>query len=152
MKKVLLCVSCVAALLVVSNMSVAQDAVSPACSTPVVVQGIALPLNHPGLGVNHREFRRITAVQGRIATRQMNIEARHAVPQLQFPFQPGAAGANGFAFADTPSVPNAVFQTGRFNSNSQRVTANNVPVFNVMSIVRGPQPLHPPYYAPVAAE
>jgi len=67
-------------------------------------------------------------------------------------FFPGAAGATGeveFAPAESYELPGGpVFQTGRRNNSSQRVTANNAPVINFLSLVRGPQPLHPPYYVP----
>jgi len=151
MKKILLLVSCCAVLLIMSNVSVAQEAAVPACPCQMVAApGVALPFNHPGLSVNSRELRRLTAVQGRIAARQMRLEARYAVPQIQYPFMP-AAGEGVFAGStEVPGFMSGVVQTGRRNNNTQRVASNNAPVINFMSLVRGPQPVYPPYYAPAA--
>jgi len=158
MKKLLLLASCFAVVLVLSNLSVAQEAPAAPCTCCVATPSITLPLNHPGLSVDPREIRRTVRLESRIAIRQLRIEQRHAVPQLQgYPYLPGpgfageAAGFGDatFAPADSYALPGGpIFQTGRWNSNTQRVTANNAPVINFLSLVRGPQPVYPPYYAP----
>jgi len=154
MKKMMLLVSCFAVALILSNVSVAQDAAAPVCPCPEI-QTLTVPINYPGLSLNPREIRRTVRLDGRIATRQMRIETRSAVPEAQFPFFPtrplsaGVAGDVEFAGSTgVPALDGPVVQTGRRNNSSQRVTSNNAPVINFLSLVRGPQPVHPPYYAP----
>jgi len=146
MKKFLLLVSCFAVALVLSHVSFAQEVVvADNCPCP----GVA-PLNHPGLNVSQRDVRRAVRLDARITARQDRLEFRHNLPQLQtYPYLPGDAGVAGTPGA--PAVEGAPFgyssgpiaQTGRWNNSTQRVTANNAPVINFMSIVRGT----PKYFA-----
>jgi len=143
MKKLSLLVSCFAVLLLLSNVSVAQE--PAACPCPMASNWAAspwvVPIVHPGLSINPREARRATRLDGRIAIRQMRLEYRHTMPAMQgFPFMPpagyavapeGTAG-DGFPFGFSSNVA----QTGRINNSMQRVSANNAPVINFMSVVR----------------
>ena len=162
MKKLLFFASCFALVLIMSKVSVAQavDPYSAPCTCCVATPSVTLPFNHPGLGLNSREVRRLARIENRFAIQQMRLENRYAVPQLQgYPYQtpppiagvvgaPGEEGAVAFAPAASYALPGGVFQTGRRNNNLQRVTANNAPVINFMSIVPSRQPYYPPYYHP----
>ena len=144
MKKFLLLVSCFAVVLILSNMSVADVVVADGCPCPAVTSSVALPWNHPGLNLNQRDVRRAVRLDARITTRQDRLEYRHNPPSLQaYPYLPGDAGVPGAAgvAASDANVPfgfssGPIAQTGKWNSNTQRVTAGNNPVINFMSIVR----------------
>ena len=139
MKKLSLLVSCFAVVLLLSNVSVAQEPV--ACPCPMAASSWAVspwvvPVTHPGLTINPREVRRMTRLEGRIAYRQMRLEYKYTMPTIQgFPFMPTAAletDAEGLPFGYSSNVA----QTGRINHSVQRVSANNSPVINFLSVVR----------------
>ena len=165
MKKVFFLVSCFAVVLILSKVSVAQEVVAcPAAPCPCVATGQtwmappwAVPYFHPGLSINPRDTRRMVRLEGRIATQQMRIQMRHAMPELQtYPFMPVGCptqlvdmsmddvGTKAFGYSSGP-----IAQTGRVNTSIQRVSANNTPVINFLSIGRGGgvirQPVVPVY-------
>jgi len=151
MKKLSLLVSSFAVVLFLSQVSVAQDTTAAPCPMASAwASQWAVPLTHPGLSVNPREVRRSVRLDGRIATRNMRMEYRNTIPEATFPYMPGpgvagAAGVAGDGFGDNAALDLAGFwagpnvQTGRWNSSTQRVTANNAPVINFLSVVRGGQ-------------
>jgi len=154
MKKMFVLVSCFAVVLIMSKVSVAQQAAfaepcpCPLAASPMAMPAMALPFIHPGLSIKPRDVRRATRLDARIAMRQARFEVRHAMPEVQgFPFMPAFVDAAPMVATMpaefSPEVvpfgysPGPIAQTGRINHSVQRVSANNTPVINFLSIVRG---------------
>ena len=144
MKKTAFLVSCFAVVLMLSNVSVAQEVPGP-CPTATSVWAASpwvVPIAHPGLSINPREVRRATRVDGRLALRTLRLELRHATPSFDgFPFMPPVGMeatvcpreiSDGTTFSFGP-----VAQTGRVNNSVHRVSANNATTVNFFSVVRG---------------
>jgi len=155
LKKFFIFVSCFAVLLVLSKVSIAQEVAVVPCNCPAAVAPFAMPFMHPHMhynaqqNINARDIRRTARLEGRMNIRQMQVQQRLGTA----PAFAGAPGAVGEMPAFTPgmyapdaasAVPGGFWagptvQTGRMNNSKQRVTANNVPVVNFMSVVRGGQ-------------
>ena len=146
MKKTAFLVSCFAVVLMLSNVSVAQEIPCPCpmATSAWAVSPWVVPVTHPGLSINPRDVRRATRLDARLALRTLRLELRHTMPTAQgFPFlpPPGYAlepvvclneGGSGTTFGIGP-----IAQTGRVNYSVQRVSANNSPTINFLSLVRG---------------
>ena len=169
MKKSLFLVSCFAVVLMLNNVSIAQEApcvesAAPCtCCESVAIPMISVPFNHPGLSINQRDVRRSMRLEGRITQRQMRLEAKlNPPPAPGFPFlpPPGVAVPHHGTPCDAPGyvepagvastsgfVPGTTIQSGRINASIQRHNAS-APVINFLSIIRpAPRFVEQPYPA-----
>ena len=142
MKKILLFVSCVAMLFIVSSAVTYADSGSAAVQEEVLVPVSSSTHDQRDVRRTLRLDNRLVARDSRLVARQTRLDARYAEPQ---PLHMSLAGLDsdgaGPVAADDASVPTTIVQTGRRNSNTQRVTSNNMPVLNFLSLTRNQQPL-----------
>jgi hypothetical protein len=137
MKKLFLLVSCFAVMLVLSNVSVAQDA---ATADHHPAPAVTLPLNYPGMtfGLNPREVRRAVRFDARMASRTARYDAKYAQPAL-----PYGAPAVADAVAVSPA-PVAMSQMGPARNVTMRSGPGAVGnVINFLSITRAPRVVVP---------
>ena len=166
MKKSLFLVSCFAVVLMLNNVSIAQEApcvdqvVPCPCAVEVAVPMVSFPYNHPGLSINPRDVRRAMRLEARLTQRHMRLDAKlNPQPAPGFPFLPppgfeplvvggGTCDAEPVGFASTAGfVPGTTIQSGRVNASIQRHNAGS-PVINFLSIIRPSTP-YPAYPMPV---
>jgi len=138
MKKLLLSVSCLAVVLILSNVSVAQEAAAGDCTCPKPApQLVTIPFNYPGMsfGMNPRDVRRAVRFDARTNARNARLEARFAQPDLPYASEGGAA----HAAAATPA-PVGMSQMGPAKYVSMRSGPGAVGnVINFLSVTRVPR-------------
>lgn len=136
MKKLLLSVSCVAVILILSNVSFAQET-ADACPCPAP-QSVTLPFNYPGMsfGMNPRDVRRAIRFDARQNARNARIEARFAQPELPYAASEGGAA---YAAAATPASA-SMSQMGPAKNVTMRSGPGAVGnVINFLSVTRVPR-------------
>jgi len=139
MKKLLLSVSCLAVVLILSNVSVAQEAAAGDCPCPAP-QLVTIPFNYPGMsfGMNPRDVRRAVRFEARTNARNARIEARFAQPDLPYASAATEGGA-AYAAAATPA-PVGMSQMGPAKYVNMRSGPGAVGnVINFLSVTRVPR-------------
>lgn len=144
MKKLLLSVSCLAVVLILSNVSVAQEAAEGDCPKPAP-QLVTIPFNYPGMsfGMNPRDVRRAVRFDARTNARNARIEARFAQPDLPYASASTVVdspeGGAAHAAAVSPA-PVGMSQMGPARNVSMRSGPGAVGnVINFLSVTRVPR-------------